>query len=50
MTVLYISIGRMPFLTPTLDNAYSLFGLVITAGFFLHQVEVANKDPASGSL
>jgi len=40
----------MPFLAPTLDNADSLFTLVIISGFYLHQVEVVDQDPASGSL
>jgi len=34
----------MPFLAPTLDNANPLFTLVITPGFYMHQV--ANQDPA----
>jgi len=50
LAVLFISIGRMPFLSPTLDNANPLFALVITPGFYLHHVEVADRDPASGSL
>jgi len=50
MAVLFIYIGRMPFLTPTLDNAEPLFALVLIPGFFLHQVEVADQQPASGSL
>jgi len=50
MEVLFISIGRMPFLLPTLDNADSLFALlVITPGLCLHHVEVADQDPARGS-
>jgi len=45
------SIIQMPFLAPTLDNADSLFFLVITPGFYLnHRIEVADQDPASGSL
>jgi len=41
----------MPFLAPTLDiNADPLFALVITLGLYLHHVEVADQDPASGSL
>jgi len=50
VAVLFISIGQMPFLLPTLDNADPLFALVITAGFYLHHVEVADQDPASGSV
>jgi len=49
MAVLFISFRRMPFLTPTLDNADPLFALVITPGFYVHQVEVADQNPASGS-
>jgi len=45
-----IFIGRMPFMAPTLDNADPLFALVITTGFYLHNVEVVDQDPASGSL
>jgi len=48
MTVLFICIGRMPFLAPTLDNADPLFALVFTSGFYLHDIEVADQDPASG--
>jgi len=47
---LFISIDRMPFLAPTLDNADSLFGLMITPGSYLHHVEVADQDAASDSL
>jgi len=36
---LFISIGRMPFLTPTPDNAHSLFALLTTPGFYSHHVE-----------
>jgi len=50
MAVLFISIGRMLFVAPTLDNANPLFGLGITPDFHLHPVEVADQDPASGSL
>jgi len=50
MAVSFIYIGRMPFLTPTLDNAEPLFALLLIPGFFLHQVEVADQQPASGSL
>jgi len=38
MPVLFISIGRMPVLAPTLDNADPLFALVVTPGFYLHEV------------
>jgi len=48
--VFRISIGPLAFLEPTLDNADPLFALVITRGFYLHHVEVADQDPASGSL
>jgi len=40
----------MSFLTPTLDNADPLFALVVTPGFYQHHVEVADQDPARGSL
>jgi len=50
IAVLFIYIGRMLFLARTLDNADSHFALVITPGFYLHHVEVADQDPASGSL
>jgi len=40
----------MSFLAPTLDNANPLIALVITPGFSLHNVEVADQDPDSGSL
>jgi len=51
MAVLFVAIGRMPFLTPTLGNADPLFSLVISSpGFYLHRIEVADQDPASGSL
>jgi len=40
----------MPFLGPTLDNADLLFALVIIPGFYLHHVELADQDLASGSL
>jgi len=45
----YFSIDRMPFMAPTLDNAYSLFALVIMPGFNLHSVEMLIQHPASGS-
>jgi len=47
---LFISIDRITFLSPTLDNAYPHFALVITPCFYLHQVEVVDEDPASGCL
>jgi len=40
----------MLFLAPTLDNADLLFSLVITLGFYLHNVEVVDPDAGSGSL
>jgi len=51
MAVLFILIGRMPLLAPTLDNADQLFGLGITPGFYVHHnhTEVADQDPTSGS-
>jgi len=50
MAVLFISISLMPFLAPTLDNADPLLDLMITPGFYLHRLEMADKDPASDSL
>jgi len=63
MIVSFTSIGQMadqhyqefvPSLAPTLDNADPLFGadrsLVITPDFYLHHVEVADQDIASGSI
>jgi len=46
----FISIVRIPFLATSLDNAESLFVLVISPGFHLYHVEVADRDPASGIL
>jgi len=41
----------MPFQAPILDNADPLFALVIiTLGFYLHHVEVADHNQASSSL
>jgi len=48
--VLFIFIGQMPLLAPILDNADPLFALLITPGFYLHHVEVADQRQASGSL
>jgi len=39
MSVFFISIGRMPFLASTLDNADPLLDLVITSGYNLLHVE-----------
>jgi len=39
----------MLILAPTLDNAGTLFALVITPGFYLHNVELEDQDPAGGS-
>jgi len=49
MTILFTSIGRMPFLTRTFDNAELLFALVKAPGFYLHHVQVADQDRAIGS-
>jgi len=46
MAALFIFISQMAFLAPILDNADPLFALVITPGFYLHHVEVADQDPA----
>jgi len=50
MTVVFISIGRTPFLVSTLENADQLFALMITPDVYLHHVEMADQDPASGCL
>jgi len=58
LAVLFVFIGRMPFVfivrmpfpPLTVDNAYPLFALLITPGFYLNDVEVADKDPAYDSL
>jgi len=50
MAVFFISIDRMPFLAPTLDNTDPLLALVITPGFYEHPVELADQDSASDSL
>jgi len=50
MTALFTFTGRMPFLAPKLDIADPLFAQVITPGFYLHRQELADQDPASGSL
>jgi len=50
VSVLFISIGRMAFLSPNLDNANPLFALVIIPAFYLHHVEVADQNPASVAL
>jgi len=50
MEILFISIDWMPFLASTLDNADPLFARVITPGLHLHRKQVADQDPASGSV
>jgi len=50
MTILFISIHQIPFLTSTVDNADTLFALVITPGFYLHHVEVVDQYPVIGNL
>jgi len=50
MAVLFISIGWTFFQGPTFDNADPLFALMITPDLYLHHREVADQDPASGSL
>jgi len=37
-------------MAPTLDNTDPPFAIVIALGFCQHHVEVADQDPASGSL
>jgi len=48
--ILFIFIGRMLFLALNFDNADPLFALVITSGFDLHHIEVAEQHSASGRL
>jgi len=50
MAVFVISMSPMQFLAPTLGNADPLFPLAGTKGFYLHCVEVANQEVASGNL
>jgi len=50
VNTVFISIGRMPFLAPTLNNANPLYDLVMTQGLYLHHLEVADQDSASCSL
>jgi len=50
MAALFISIDRMPFLTPTLDSADNALRTGITPGFYLHHVEMTDQDPASSSV
>jgi len=50
MAVFFISIGPIPCMVPTIDNADPLFALVIKQDFYLHPVEVADHETASGSL
>jgi len=40
----------MTFLRQTLDNTDPFFAPVIAPSFYLQYVEVADQDPASGSL
>jgi len=46
----FVSIGWMPFLTPSLDYADPIFSLVIAPGFHQHYIKVADLDPARSSL
>jgi len=50
MAILFLSICLLPFLTSKIDNPDPLFALVITPGFYLHPVDVADQDPASDRL
>jgi len=47
---LFIYIGWMPLMSPTLDYAHPLFALGITSDQYLQHVQVTDQDPASGSL
>jgi len=49
MPVLFISIGRIPFLSSTLDIADPLFTLVLYTRF-LFAPQVVEHDPVRGSL
>jgi len=49
MVVLFISNDRKTFLACTIDNTDTSIALVIAPGFYLHHVEVADQNPASGS-
>jgi len=40
--LLFIPMGRMPFLAPTLDNADPLFEFVKKTGFYLNHLEVTD--------
>jgi len=44
MEVLFVYIGRVRFLAPTLDNADPLFALEIRPDFYLPHEEVAHQD------
>jgi len=50
MTVPFIFLRRMPFLAPILDYTDPLFALVMTPGFYLNYIEVADQDTTRGSL
>jgi len=50
MAVLFNSIDRMAFLPSTLGNADPLFTPVITSPFYLHNVDLADQDQASGRV
>jgi len=50
LAVSFISIGRLPLLAQTPNNADLFFSLVITTDLYLHNVEMADQNPASGSL
>jgi len=43
MAILFISLGWMPFLATTLENADSLFALVMTPGFYLYHIEMVDQ-------
>jgi len=50
MAVLFIFIGYMHFVAPTLDNADPPFALALAPDFTLHHIVMADQDPARGSL
>jgi len=44
MAVMFIFVGPMAILVPKYDITDPLFTLVISPGFYLHHIEVADKD------
>jgi len=44
--ILFISIDQMPFLAPNLVKEHPFFALMITLGFYLNHVEMADQYSA----